>query len=59
MFGRKKPQASDKPAEIAESDRTTSYRLGQDSAPAITGELKTTSYVSAMQHDGRGYETLN
>ena len=60
MFGRKKPQASDNPNEkIAESDRTTSYRVGQDAAPTTTGALKTTSYVSAMQNDGRGYETLN
>jgi hypothetical protein len=60
MFGRKKPQASDKPVEkITESDRTTSYRVGQDGAPTTTGALRTTSYVSAMQYDRRGYETLN
>jgi hypothetical protein len=60
MFGRKKPQAN---AEISEkaksSDRTTSYRLGNDAAPASSSASKTTSYVNAMQLNGRGYETLN
>ncbi len=60
MFGRKKPQASDKPVEkITESSRTTSYRVGQDAAPSTTGALRNTSYVSAMQYDRRGYETIN
>jgi hypothetical protein len=60
MFGRKKPQASDKPVEnTTESVRTTSYRVGQDAAPTTTGALRTSSYVSAMQYDRRGYETLN
>ncbi|MFZ0122486.1 MAG: hypothetical protein WAN20_07140 [Pseudonocardiaceae bacterium] len=58
MFGRKKPEAK-AVDNTGESDRTTSYRLGQDSAPATTGIARTTSYVNAMQHDGRGYETLN
>lgn len=58
MFGRKKPEAKtgDKNTE---SDRTTSYRIGNDAAPPTTGIARTTSYVNAMQHDGRGYETLN
>ncbi|MGH3781074.1 MAG: hypothetical protein ACRDRO_10720 [Pseudonocardiaceae bacterium] len=58
MFGRKKPQLEATPAET-ESDRTTSYRISQDAAPPTTGINKTTSYVNAMQHDGRGYETIN
>jgi len=58
MFGRKKPEAKavDK---TTESDRTTSYRISQDAAPATTGIARTTSYVNAMQCDGRGYETIN
>ena len=58
MFGRKKPQVEAKPADT-ESDRTTSYRIGQDAAPPTSNVNKTTSYVNAMQRDGRGYETLN
>jgi hypothetical protein len=58
MFGRKRPQLEAK-SEDAESDRTTSYRTGQDAAPPTNGISKTTSYVNAMQRDGRGYETLN
>lgn len=59
MFGRKKPEAkpTGKPGPT-ESDRITSYRVDQDTAPT-TGAPKTTSYVNAMQYDGRGYETLN
>jgi hypothetical protein len=58
MFGRKRPEA--KPADkVTESDRTTSYRIGQDAAPATTNVNRTTSYVNAMQRDGRGYETIN
>jgi hypothetical protein len=60
MFGRKVPEIKAKPVEkTSESDRTTSYRIGQDAAPTTTGAPKTTSYVNAMQRDGRGYETLN
>ncbi len=63
MFGRKKPEAPTStpatPAPTAESDRITSYRVGQDTAPRGAGALKTTSYKNAMQFDGRGYETLN
>jgi hypothetical protein len=60
MFGRKKPTIDAKPVtNITESDRTTSYRIDQDAAPTTTGVAKTTSYVTAMQRDGRGYETLN
>ena len=64
MFGRKIPKQSDaqpggtSPAP-AESGRTTSYRVDQDSAPRTIGAAKTTSYVNAMQSNGRGYETLN
>ena len=58
MFGRKKPEA--KVADsTTESERTTSYRIGQDAAPATTGITRTSSYENAMQHDGRGYETIN
>lgn len=64
MFGRKIPKQSDAqssgtPAAPAESERTTSYRVGQDAAPPTVGVSRTTSYVSAMQFDARGYETLN
>lgn len=60
MFGRKKPQAETNPAEkTKDSDRTSSYRMGQDAAPASTDVSRTTSYVNAMQSNGRGYETLN
>jgi len=60
MFGRKKPEAkfTDKPAGSTESSRITSYRVDQDVAPS-TGTPRTTSYVNAMQNNGRGYETLN
>ncbi len=59
MFGRKKPEAkaTGKPG-TTESSRTTSYRVDQDAAPT-NGAAKTTSYVNAMQSDGRGYETIN
>jgi hypothetical protein len=60
MFGRKRPQVDAKPVDkTTDSERTTSYRIGQDAAPTSTNALKTTSYVNAMQKDGRGYETLN
>jgi hypothetical protein len=61
MFGRKKPTASDatSPSKTTESDRTTSYRIDQDTAPPTTGAGKTTSYVNAMQCDTHGYETIN
>lgn len=60
MFGRKRPQVDAKPVDkTTESERTTSYRIGQDAAPLSNNTLKTTSYVNAMQKDGRGYETLN
>jgi hypothetical protein len=60
MFGRKKPTIEAKPVEkTTTSDRTTSYRLDQDAAPATTGAPRTTSYVNAMQRSTRGYETIN
>jgi len=60
MFGRKKPQANAETGEKTKSsDRTTSYRVGNDAAPPSTSVSKTTSYVNAMQLNGRGYETLN
>ena len=60
MFGRKKPEAktTGKPAGSTETERITSYRVDQDAAPP-TGTPKTTSYVNALQRNGRGYETLN
>ncbi len=64
MFGRKIPNSSDPkpsaaPPAPTESDRITSYRMDQDTAPPVTGAPKTTSYVNAMQFNARGYETLN
>jgi hypothetical protein len=60
MFGRKKPTIETKPVDkTSESDRTTSYCVEQDAAPATTGAPKTTSYVNAMQRNTRGYETIN
>lgn len=64
MFGRKIPKTTDAkssgpPPAPTDSGRTTSYRLDQDTAPAATNVAKTTSYVNAMQFNGRGYETLN
>lgn len=59
MFGRKRPDAAETTNPTKESERTSSYRMGQDTAPETTGALKTTSYVNAMQFNGRGYETLN
>jgi hypothetical protein len=57
MFGRKRPEA---PADkVKDSERTTSYRMDQDTAPPNTDVSRTTSYVTAMQRNGRGYETLN
>jgi len=58
MFGRKRPDA---PAadKVKDSERTTSYRMDQDAAPASTEVARTTSYVTAMQRNQRGYETLN
>ncbi len=59
MFGRKKPEAkTTSKTGSTESSRLTSYRVDQDAAPA-NGATKTTSYVSAMQFNGRGYETIN
>lgn len=59
MFGRKKPTVEAKPIEkTTHSDRITSYRVDQDSAPATTG-TRTTSYVNAIQRNTRGYETIN
>jgi hypothetical protein len=60
MFGRKRPQADTETGEKTKaSDRTTSYRLDNDAAPPPNNVSKTTSYVNAMQYNGRGYETLN
>jgi hypothetical protein len=58
MFGRKKPEAKAVDS-TTESERTTSYRIGQDAAPVTTNVDRTTSYVNAMQRDRRGYETIN
>jgi hypothetical protein len=60
MFGRQKPEAktTGKPTGSTETERITSYRVDQDAAPP-TGTPKTTSYVNALQRNGRGYETLN
>jgi hypothetical protein len=63
MFGRKIPTIQEKPAEkpatTTESNRTTSYRMGQDTAPPTVGAPKTTSYVNPLQQNTRGYETIN
>lgn len=60
MFGRKRPQVDTETSpKTKTSDRTTSYRLGQDTRPATSNASRTTSYVNAMQFNGRGYETLN
>lgn len=60
MFGRKRPTFDEATVEkTSKPDRTTSYRVDQDAAPPTTGAPKTTSYVNAMQFNGRGYETLN
>ena len=58
MFGRKRPDnaAVDK---THDSERITSYRVDQDSAPVSSNVTRTSSYVSAMQKNGRGYETIN
>ena len=58
MFGRKRPDASSA-EKTKDSERTSSYRMDQDTAPPSTDATKTTSYVNAMQLNGRGYETLN
>jgi hypothetical protein len=57
MFGRKRPDATTD--KVKDSERTTSYRMDQDTAPPSTGVARTTSYVSAMQRNQRGYETIN
>lgn len=60
MFGRKKPTIETKPVEKqTESDRTTSYRVDQDTAPMIVDAPRTTSYANPMQRNTRGYETIN
>lgn len=60
MFGRKRPTIDETPDKnTTESTRTTSYRVDQDAAPPTTGIPKTTSYVNAMQQNGRGFETIN
>jgi hypothetical protein len=58
MFGRKRPEA---PAvdKVKDSERTTSYRMGQDAVPSSTNTARTSSYVNAMQRNTRGYETIN
>jgi hypothetical protein len=58
MFGRKRPDASSA-EKTKDSERTSSYRMNQDAAPPSSDVTKTTSYVNAMQMNGRGYETLN
>jgi len=57
MFGRKRPDNTVE--KTHDSERTTSYRVDQDAAPASSNISKTSSYVNAMQKNGRGYETLN
>ena len=58
MFGRKRPDNADVD-KTHDSERITSYRVDQDSAPVSTNVTRTSSYVNAMQKNGRGYETLN
>jgi hypothetical protein len=58
MFGRQRPQA-ETGEKAKDSDRTTSYRLDNDAAPASSSVSKTTSYVNAMQRNHRGYDTIN
>jgi hypothetical protein len=60
MFGRTKPQADTNPGpKTKDSDRTSSYRMDQDAAPASSDLQRTSSYVNAMQLNRRGYETIN
>ena len=58
MFGRKRPDSA-AVEQTHDSERTTSYRVDQDAAPVSSNVDKTSSYVNAMQKNGRGYETLN
>ncbi|MBV8992862.1 MAG: hypothetical protein JO287_03970 [Pseudonocardiales bacterium] len=58
MFGRKRPDSA-VVEQTHDSERTTSYRVDQDAAPVSSNVDKTSSYVNAMQKNGRGYETLN
>jgi hypothetical protein len=58
MFGRKRPDATTAD-KVKDSERTTSYRMDQDTAPPSTAAARTTSYVNAMQRNTRGYETIN
>jgi hypothetical protein len=61
MFGRKIPEAKTEEAlaKPTDSDRTSSYRSGQDTAPPTVGVNKTTSYVNAMQQNERGFDSIN
>ena len=61
MFGRKIPEAKTDETPVAPTDsgRITSYRTGQDTAPPTVGVQKTTSYVSAMQLDDHGFDSIN
>jgi hypothetical protein len=61
MFGRKIPEAKTDETNTKPTDsaRTTSYRMGQDSAPPTVGVGKTTSYVNAMQVDTHGFDSIN
>jgi hypothetical protein len=61
MFGRKIPEAKteETSAKPAASERTSSYRSGQDTAPSTVGVNKTTSYVNAMQLNERGFDSIN
>lgn len=58
MFGRKRPNAASA-EKVKDSERTSSYRMDQDAAPPSTDVSKTSSYVNAMQSNGRGFETIN
>lgn len=58
MFGRKIPQIDPAAADDA-SERTTSYRTGNETAPTTVGVTKTTSYQSAMQREQRGFDSIN
>jgi hypothetical protein len=56
-FGRKRPEQSSSGSK--ESSRITSYPVDQDGKAPVVGELRTTSYKSAMQTNRRDYQTIN
>lgn len=61
MFGRKRPEAKTEETLVTPTDsgRTTSYRVGTDTAPPTVGVNRTTSYVNAMQLDEHGFDSIN